>query len=56
MNSPVNWGRRTHQLHLSRGVKLPQMSVQDMTINQPTSPYKNKLIINRVFVSIKQKL
>ena len=37
-NSPVDWGRRIHLLHLSRGVKLPQTSVQDMTINQSANP------------------
>ena len=30
---PVSWVCRIHQLHLCRGVRLPPMSVLDMTLN-----------------------
>ena len=42
-NNPVDWGRIMHKLHLSRGVKLTQMNVWDMTINQPANPNKKKI-------------
>ena len=31
--SPVGWGCRIHHLPLYRGVRLPPMNVQDMTLN-----------------------
>ena len=32
LGGPVGWGRRIHRLHLYRGVRLPQMSILDMTL------------------------